>query len=130
MSLGQEVRRLREAKGWKQVKLAVEADIAVSGISQIENGKRNPNSETLVKIARALEVDIADLFPKAEAPLWSGEVPEQHRDAFDFWEAREYLERLLDTDLPRAALGRLAVLLRVSAGRHYRPPAAAREHAS
>ncbi len=67
--VGQEIRRLREAKGWSQPKLAVEAGVAVSGVSQIENGRRNPNSSTLIKLANALEVDIADLFPKAQRPL-------------------------------------------------------------
>ena len=33
--VGQEIRRLREAKGWGQPKLAVEAGVAVSGVSQI-----------------------------------------------------------------------------------------------
>jgi transcriptional regulator with XRE-family HTH domain len=67
--VGQQVRNLREAKGWKQAKLAVEADLAISGVSQIENGKRNPNSETLVKLARALEVEVGNLFPKGQSPL-------------------------------------------------------------
>ena len=61
--VGQEIRRLREAKGWGQPKLAVEAGVAVSGVSQIENGRRNPNSSTLVKLAGALGVGVADLFP-------------------------------------------------------------------
>jgi transcriptional regulator with XRE-family HTH domain len=43
--------------------------MAVSGVSQIENGHRNPNSATLIKLARALDVDVADLFPKGQAPL-------------------------------------------------------------
>ena len=67
--VGQEIRRLREAKGWNQPKLAVEAGVAVSGVSQIENGKRNPNSSTLMKLAAALDVEVADLFPKAQSPL-------------------------------------------------------------
>ncbi len=67
--VGREIRRLREAKGWGQTKLAAAADMAVSGVSQIENGHRNPNSATLIKLARALNVEVADLFPKGQAPL-------------------------------------------------------------
>lgn len=67
--VGEEVRRLREAREWTQPRLAVESGIAVSGISLIENGHRNPNAGTLTKLARALGVEVADLFPKAEAPL-------------------------------------------------------------
>ncbi len=67
--VGKEVRRLREAKGWGQTKLAAAADMAVSGVSQIENGRRNPNSATLIKLARALGVEVRDLFPLAQSPL-------------------------------------------------------------
>jgi transcriptional regulator with XRE-family HTH domain len=67
--IGKEVRRLREAKGWSQAKLAVETGMAVSGISQIENDRRNPNSATLTKLARALEVEVADLFPLGQPRL-------------------------------------------------------------
>jgi transcriptional regulator with XRE-family HTH domain len=63
-SVGTEVRRLRESKGWGQTKLAAEAGMAVSGVSQIENGHRNPNSATLIKLASALEVEVWELFPK------------------------------------------------------------------
>ena len=66
--VGIEVRRLRESKGWGQTKLAAEAGMAVSGVSQIENGHRNPNSATLIKLARALEVEVSELFPKAHGP--------------------------------------------------------------
>jgi len=68
-SIGKEVRRLREAKGWSQAKLAGETGMAVSGISQIENDKRNPNAATLTKLARALEVEVADLFPLEQPRL-------------------------------------------------------------
>jgi transcriptional regulator with XRE-family HTH domain len=67
--VGKEVRRLREAKGWSQAKLAAETGMAVSGISQIENDRRNPNSATLTKLARALEVEVADLFPLGQPRL-------------------------------------------------------------
>jgi transcriptional regulator with XRE-family HTH domain len=73
--VGKEIRRLREAKGWGQTKLAAAADMAVSGVSQIENGHRNPNSATLIKLAGALGVEVADLFPKGQAPLPLEEVP-------------------------------------------------------
>ena len=76
--VGREVRRLREERGWGQAKLAVEAGMAVSGVSQIENGKRNPNSATLLKLAKALGVEVADLFPKAAEPLpFSSEVEQR-----------------------------------------------------
>lgn len=67
--VGREVKRLREERGWSQAKLAVEADMSVSGVSMIENGQRNLTTTTLAKLAGAFGLEIADLFLKAEAPL-------------------------------------------------------------
>jgi transcriptional regulator with XRE-family HTH domain len=112
--VGQEIRRLREAKGWSQPKLAVEAGVAVSGVSQIENGRRNPNSSTLVKLARALDVDVADFFPKVEAPLWSDNSSAERRDADvtqrfdDVLEVTGYLdEYLYGAGMQRVCIERL-----------------------
>jgi transcriptional regulator with XRE-family HTH domain len=69
MDVGKEIRRLREEKGWSQAKLAGETGMGVSSVSQIETGVRNPSAATLWKIAAALDVEMADLFPKAQSPL-------------------------------------------------------------
>jgi transcriptional regulator with XRE-family HTH domain len=65
-----EVKRLRQEREWNQTELAYHAGLAPSVISQIENGKRDPTARTLRKLAEALSVEVADLFPKkAQAPL-------------------------------------------------------------
>jgi transcriptional regulator with XRE-family HTH domain len=69
MAVGREIRRLREEKGWSQAKLAAAADMGVSGVSQIETGVRNPSAVTLAKLADALGVEVAGLFPKGQSPL-------------------------------------------------------------
>jgi transcriptional regulator with XRE-family HTH domain len=79
----EEVRRLRLEKGWNQNVLAFHADLAPSVISLVETGRREPNATTLRKLSEALNVEIPDLFgraegPKAQAPL-SPEEPEQRR---------------------------------------------------
>ncbi len=65
----EEVRRLRQERSWTQNQLAFHAGLAPSVISQIENGKRNPSASTLRKLANALGVEVADLFPKDQPPL-------------------------------------------------------------
>ncbi len=75
----QEVRRLRQARGWNQTELAFHAGLAPSVISQIENGKRSPNASTLEKLAKALGVSVGDLFPKTQAPLPFDEQEEEQR---------------------------------------------------
>jgi transcriptional regulator with XRE-family HTH domain len=69
MTVGQEIRRIREDKGWSQAKLGVLSGAGPSGISQIETGRRNPSAGTLQRIAEALEVEVRDLFPLGQAPL-------------------------------------------------------------
>jgi transcriptional regulator with XRE-family HTH domain len=67
--VGAEIKRLREEREWSMAKLAVEADMSVSGVSMIENGKRNLTTTTLAKLARAFGVEVRDLFPLAQTPL-------------------------------------------------------------
>lgn len=67
--LGQEIRRRREEKGWSQAQLAVYAGMAPSAVSQIETGRRSPNTGSLAKIAEALGAGVSDFFPKGQAPL-------------------------------------------------------------
>ncbi len=67
--IGKQIRRIREEKDWSQAQLAVYAGSSQPTINQIESGKRNPSTRTLEKIAGALGIEVADLFPKAEEPL-------------------------------------------------------------
>jgi transcriptional regulator with XRE-family HTH domain len=56
------VKQLRNAKGWSQVKLAVNADVSLGTIQAIENGSANPTLSVMQKVARALEVEVAELL--------------------------------------------------------------------
>ena len=58
------VRELRHAKGISQEKLAEEAGIHRTYLGGIETGLRNPALRNIARIARALGVPIADLFPR------------------------------------------------------------------
>ena len=60
--IGHNVRRLREEKGWNQTELGYNAQTSPSIISLIENGKRNPSTVTLAKIATALDVELEALL--------------------------------------------------------------------
>jgi len=65
----EELRRLRKQMKLSQAKLAVLANLDPSTVNQIEVGARQPNTKTLEKIAAVLEVDVAELFPRAQFPL-------------------------------------------------------------
>ena len=60
--LGQNIRLAREAKGWTQEELAEQGDLDRSYIGSIERGERNISFTTLLKLARALKVKLAQLM--------------------------------------------------------------------
>ena len=57
------LKRLRNKKGYSLEKVARLADLSLNTIVKIENGvNQNPTIETLTKIAKALEVGVDDLI--------------------------------------------------------------------
>jgi|TARA_B110000879_G_scaffold178154_1_gene233181 transcriptional regulator with XRE-family HTH domain len=47
-----------------QLDLAIKADMEENAIQRIEKGRTNPTTKTLIRIAIALNLEVADLFPK------------------------------------------------------------------
>jgi len=62
-NLSKNVKRLREAKGLSQEKLARLADVANNTLIKMETGEnKNPTLETLKKVAKALEVSLDEML--------------------------------------------------------------------
>jgi len=59
--LGDRVRSLRRATGNTQMDFALYVGMNVAHLGRIERGEGNPNLETLVRLADALGVDVAEL---------------------------------------------------------------------
>jgi transcriptional regulator with XRE-family HTH domain len=60
--LGDNVRRLRTAKGWSQEAYADEAGIHRTYVSDIERGARNPTVTVVEKLAKPLGVKSGSLL--------------------------------------------------------------------
>lgn len=60
--IGARIRDIRKSKGFSQEKLGEMIDSKYSYIGRLEKGQINCSILTLEKIARALEVEIEDLF--------------------------------------------------------------------
>lgn len=97
--VGEKIKRLREDREWTQPHLAVKAGVAVSAVSQIENGRRSPNVSTLDKLADALGVEVGDLFRESEVPKAPGLALQLELDGqggADEEQVRHYLSAILD----------------------------------
>ncbi len=60
--VGFRIRQIREHKGISQEELAGRADLHRAYVGQIERGEKNIGLRNLEKIAKALNVKIAELF--------------------------------------------------------------------
>jgi len=63
------LRAARKAKGRSQEALAEAADVVFSQVGRIERGRVDPGVRTVARLARGLDIEVADLFdgvPKAD----------------------------------------------------------------
>jgi transcriptional regulator with XRE-family HTH domain len=60
--VGRNVRKLRLQKGLTQEELAFEAEIDLTYVGGIERGRRNPSLMVLMRIAKALGVQLPKLL--------------------------------------------------------------------
>jgi transcriptional regulator with XRE-family HTH domain len=65
MSLGENLRRLRENKGYMQKDVAEALDIAPNTLSGYESDKRSPDSKTLIKLAEFYNTTVDELLGTA-----------------------------------------------------------------
>jgi transcriptional regulator with XRE-family HTH domain len=66
ISFGRNVAKIRAERGFSQDKLAEKADLDRTYLSGIERGVRNPGIKSVVRIAKALKVDLNDLCKGVE----------------------------------------------------------------
>lgn len=64
--LSANLKALREANGYAQDALALDAEVHRTMISKIERRLTNPSLETLVKLANTLGVSVSDLLARKD----------------------------------------------------------------
>ena len=62
MKIGDNIKRIRTAKGLSQKEVTTSAGLDTAQYSRIESGKTDPSVTTLERIAKAIGVSLADLF--------------------------------------------------------------------
>ncbi|AFK87736.1 transcriptional regulator [Thermoanaerobacterium phage THSA-485A] len=60
--INERLKKIRKEQGLSLRALAEKSGISKSTLNDIENGKSNPTTETLAKIAKALNIKMSDLF--------------------------------------------------------------------
>jgi len=69
---GTALRAWREQLGFSQERLAERAELHRTYISDVERGARNLSLESITRLARAMEISVADLFPEETAKPKNG----------------------------------------------------------
>ena len=72
---GRRLRELRRERGLSQEELAFRAGLHRTYVSSVERGERNVALINIERLARALEIDMCDLFPRTPDPNWRWETP-------------------------------------------------------
>jgi transcriptional regulator with XRE-family HTH domain len=67
IKLGKTIRRLREERGYSQEDFAAVVEIDRSYMGGIERGERNVATLNLIRIAKALDVEVGELFPSVKS---------------------------------------------------------------
>jgi transcriptional regulator with XRE-family HTH domain len=67
-TLGREIKKARAALGWRQNQLQKATGISQKYLSRIENDHVDPSWSFVLKIARALDMDLRALYEADAAP--------------------------------------------------------------
>lgn len=62
IKVGKYIQELRELRGMTQQELAAKCNFEKSNMSRLEAGRVNPTLSTLEKVAKALDISLAELF--------------------------------------------------------------------
>lgn len=63
IKIGHRIRELRKSKGFSQEDFAYEVGLDRTYMGSVERGERNLAAINLIRIAKALKVEVGELFP-------------------------------------------------------------------
>jgi len=65
-AFAQVLRQYRKRKKWSQMRLAMEADMHLNSLGNLERGERNPSLQTIFILCKALDVSVAEFMAAVE----------------------------------------------------------------
>lgn len=99
VSLGENIKKYRQAKRLTQIQLAEQANMSRSYLADVERNRYNPSVETLTTLARVLGVSANDLLNSSNDQNKLQEQSEDHPPALSPKEERDIatdLERMIN----------------------------------
>jgi len=108
MDLGEQIKRIRTAKGLSQKEVLNISGLDKAQFSRIENGKTDPSFTTLEKIAKALGISISELFATTD------EIKEVNSHDKTVMEKVSLIESLNDDEKKRFTVCSMPLLVSVN----------------
>lgn len=120
--LGEEIRQHRTARGWTLEELSKRSGVSIAAISKIEKGQSRPSFDTLLRIARCLQINFVQMIEGEGAGRPRGGVTARltstrAADA-ELYQTAHYDYRVHSTSLTQKVM----VPLRMTIHNHEPPP--------
>jgi transcriptional regulator with XRE-family HTH domain len=97
--LGQRVREIRKARGWKLSDLAERTGLAISTISKMERNEISLTYDRFMRLAQGLGLDVGELFDPDAEGFERGAVSVTRAGQAPLHETRNYAYEMLGSDL-------------------------------
>ena len=98
-TLAARAKAVRKAKGLTIQRVADRSGLAISTISKIERNRMTPTYDCFRKLARGLEVELAELVADGESGLRRGETAVSRRGEVEYRMVSDTLHEVLFTEL-------------------------------
>lgn len=120
LPLGTEIKTQRTARGWTLEELSSRSGVSIAAISKIEKGQSRPSFDTLLRIARCLQMNFVEMMegPGSHKPV-TARLISTRADEAELFSTSSYDYRVHSTALTQKVM----VPLRMTIRNHEPPPA-------
>lgn len=101
ISLGKRVRTMRKARGWTLAHVSKASGLAISTISKMERGEISLTYDRFIRLARAMDLDVSDLFAPDAEPFAPGSMVVTRREDVKRHETENYVYDMHAASLQR-----------------------------
>lgn len=103
-ALAERLRSLRMTRGWTLGQTSKASGVATSTLSKIENGLMSPTYDVLLKLAKGLDLDVAELFSPARDHMGAGRRSVERKGDGKVHDTPMYHHRLLCSQLSHKSM--------------------------